>query len=763
MAFKKAGEGQRIVEFPDWIAELYERIKDQKLGDIVIPATHDSGSFSGLYLPAIIGNARTQDRNLGQQLEDGIRMFDLRVLTTRDVGWWTLEKKTFYLTHGMSSAPDLKLEPQLDMIAKFAADHPKEIIILQISHPVQPKTGLNISDGEDMSAERKADLVNLLISKLGRRIFRYGDYYSPTPSESSYPSLREVKVRGPVEAGLNIIILSDLETGPGDHTRWFWPGSESRTSWNYTTFISNASIEVEVLLKHSEVTQSTGDIPANPFTEEAVCAEISHWKPCKSEGFREVVTKLLLRRHEEAQRHDPPETPPYKGIKDIDLSRRLFDIGFSFSSLDIRSAMDTVNPYALDLLKEWEKGEEGTGPNGRRANTRKQINVVSFDYYNHFDVVKTVVAMNENRFPWQNLWQNLGSLACGFSSELAVGQNEDGRLEVFAVGKDGEVWTNCQMLDGKWAGWVKLKPSTIGFEGAKDSKRIAVALGKDGRMQLFACGKDGTIWNICQTSPNGGWGEWQTRGRPTGDFIASDLAVAQTKDGRLDVHVTNRSDPFLWHTWQTGTNDVWHGWQDSTRPRALGNTRRLAVNQDSQGRQEVVVVCDSYLHRVLEGEPNTNSFNGFKELGNPGPDRPLLDIIDVGRNQDGRLEAFALCSGQGPEQNSKRYICHTWQSGPNKDWGNDWHDSGAPPRSSLGAVAVGSHKDGRLAIFALDDDSRLWQISQTRPNDSWGNWVPMTGSAPAQFGPHLQVGRAKDGALWLFTYDSNQVLWSLRA
>src|SRR5205823_1296577 len=124
---------------------------------------------------------------------------------------------------------------------------------------------------------------------------------------------------------------------------------------------------------------------------------------------------------------------------------------------------------------------------------------------------------------------------------------------------------------------------------------------------LFACGKDGAIWNISQTSPNEGWGEWQTRGRPADDFIVADIAAGQTKDGRLDVHVTNRSDRFLRHTWQTHTNDVWYGdgWDDSSAP-SLGKTRLLALGQDSQGRQEIVVVCDSDLYHALENGPNTN-------------------------------------------------------------------------------------------------------------------------------------------------------------
>jgi hypothetical protein len=737
-------------EFTNWMGDLYERIKDRQLGEIVIPASHDSGSFSA----DMTGNPRTQDRDLGEQLMDGIRCFDIRVLWSGPAPFGVFEPNTFYLVHSKTTAKDLKLVPQLDKMAQFVATHHKEIIILLVSQPV------SFDDGADMN-KVKGDLVDLLTTKFSPHIFP--NRHPP------YERVSEIKVRAPIEAKRNVIIMANLEADSS--ARKFW-GGDFRTSWAYTSYISHMPLTVEQRLSDNPITLQRFDkrfgidilpvdIPVDAVTERPVCKENEY--PCTCVGFRQVLTTLLLRRHEEAMEHSLGWTS-YSGVKGIDLSQNLFDLGITFSTMDNRAAVNVVNPRCLEWLKEFERGIVGKGPRGRETTTRGQINVVSFDYYNHFPVVETLVKMNINRFP---LWQDLGRLECGFGSEPAVGQNEDGRLEVFAVGKDGEVWTNCQTRDaGKWAGWNKLKPwrengaeAGQGFEGAKASNRIAVVLGMDRRLQLFACGKDSALWNISQTAPNEGWGQWQSLGQLEEGAVITDIAVGQNKDGTLAVHVTNDRDGKIRHVRQKGINDVWANWSYTMAP---GNEipRRLSVNQDAQRRQDVVAVSDTELCHARQQEPNFN-FDDREKLGHPD-DRPALDVIGIARNQDGRLEAFVLCRGIGPYKN-KRYVCNTWQIGQNKDWTKNWGNLGAPPKHSLNAVALGTHADGRLAVFALDDESRLWQVSQSGPNGAFGVWELLTASSPpVPFGPHLQAGRSKDGSLWLFTYDSNHVLWGLR-
>ncbi len=80
-----------------WMGELRPIIGDKKLGDIVIPATHDSGTsginensllidrnflfqLGKVVSPNVIANwSRNQDKELEIQLQAGYRFFDLRI------------------------------------------------------------------------------------------------------------------------------------------------------------------------------------------------------------------------------------------------------------------------------------------------------------------------------------------------------------------------------------------------------------------------------------------------------------------------------------------------------------------------------------------------------------------------------------------------------------------------------------------------------------------------------------------------------------
>ena len=66
--------------------------------------------------------AKTQDRSILQQLEDGVRYLDLRVIY-RD------SKKDFYTVHGLYCPI---LDAILSQIETFLSENPKEIIVIQV-------------------------------------------------------------------------------------------------------------------------------------------------------------------------------------------------------------------------------------------------------------------------------------------------------------------------------------------------------------------------------------------------------------------------------------------------------------------------------------------------------------------------------------------------------------------------------------------------------------------------------------------------------
>jgi hypothetical protein len=41
---------------------------------------------------------------------------------------------------------------------------------------------------------------------------------------------------------------------------------------------------------------------------------------------------------------------------------------------------------------------------------------------------------------------------------------------------------------------------------------IEVGQNADGRLEVFACGGNGGLWHIWQTTPGGGWSSWASLG-----------------------------------------------------------------------------------------------------------------------------------------------------------------------------------------------------------------------------------------------------------
>ena len=92
------------------------------------------------------------------------------------------------------------------------------------------------------------------------------------------------------------------------------------------------------------------------------------------------------------------------------------------------------------------------------------------------------------------------------TSDIAVGTNADGRLEVFARGTDGALWHKWQMAPQQ-------RPSRIGTRRAGCSpSNIAVARNADGRLEVFARGTDNALWHKWQMAPNSAFSDWATQG-----------------------------------------------------------------------------------------------------------------------------------------------------------------------------------------------------------------------------------------------------------
>jgi len=120
----------------DWMSQVYAN-QDISLQNMIIPGTHDSGTHGITHASAIspdadplyhlpnpiipifaAGWSKTQACTIAQQLEGGIRYLDLRLEWHQGEVW---------IVHAMFSDT---LDNVLQDIQAFAADHPREIVIL---------------------------------------------------------------------------------------------------------------------------------------------------------------------------------------------------------------------------------------------------------------------------------------------------------------------------------------------------------------------------------------------------------------------------------------------------------------------------------------------------------------------------------------------------------------------------------------------------------------------------------------------------------
>ncbi|VFJ12896.1 M12 family metallopeptidase [Candidatus Nitrosocosmicus franklandus] len=289
---------------------------------------------------------------------------------------------------------------------------------------------------------------------------------------------------------------------------------------------------------------------------------------------------------------------------------------------------------------------------------------------------------------WVNGWASRGGI---ITSDPVVAQNADGRLEVFARGTDNGVWHTWQVApNGGWVnGWAT--------RGGRITSNIAVGRNKDGRLEIFARGTDNALWHTWQVAPNGGWvNGWASRG----GIITSDPVVAQNADGRLEVFARG-TDNGVWHTWQVAPNGGWvNGW--ATRGGRI--TSNIAVGRNKDGRLEIFARgTDNALWHTWQTAPSNGWVNGWASRGGIITSDPV-----VAQNADGRLEVFA--------RGTDNALWHTWQTAPSNGWVNGWASRGGIITSD---PVVAQNADGRLEVFARGADHAVWHIWQTAPNNGW--------------------------------------------
>ncbi|MGB8909097.1 MAG: hypothetical protein WCC84_10150, partial [Candidatus Cybelea sp.] len=229
------------------------------------------------------------------------------------------------------------------------------------------------------------------------------------------------------------------------------------------------------------------------------------------------------------------------------------------------------------------------------------------------------------------------------ASNIAIGQNapnpsENGYqpLEAFAVGSDNQLHHIWQL--GAWKGWSGWGDSLgAPLPGLSKYSGPTVGSNADGRLEVFVLGNDSNIWHIWQVAPNSGWSAWSSLPIGTGVTIRplpGTWQCGRNNDGRLEIFVVgaNQGDSWdVYHIWQTAPNGGWSDWQllmPLNVPRAVGFQGFPTVvnnHTDPQELQVCTIGSDGGLWTINQGASSPSGWNPWRFLASPS-NAPLYPL-----------------------------------------------------------------------------------------------------------------------------------------
>ncbi|OLB80122.1 MAG: hypothetical protein AUI14_07855 [Actinobacteria bacterium 13_2_20CM_2_71_6] len=131
----------------------------------------------------------------------------------------------------------------------------------------------------------------------------------------------------------------------------------------------------------------------------------------------------------------------------------------------------------------------------------------------------------------------------------AVRYNDDGREEDFLNVKNA-LWHMYKKRGGGWSDWESLGGSLIGSPAA--------AIDSSGRLHVFVVGTDRQLYVKWQVGPNAGWTtDWTSMG----GRLTSNPAALASLGGLIEVFARG-ADNAMWTRWQVpaGAGLTWSSW-----------------------------------------------------------------------------------------------------------------------------------------------------------------------------------------------------------
>jgi hypothetical protein len=211
-----------------------------------------------------------------------------------------------------------------------------------------------------------------------------------------------------------------------------------------------------------------------------------------------------------------------------------------------------------------------------------------------------------------------------------IARDGSGRVVVFALGVDGEIYRNGQATpSGSWRGWGNYlnHPPTTTLTGSP-----VLGLNANGHLSLFIRGSDGALWHLSMNESGFG-NSWQSLGGALANLDG--IAVSVNADRRLTVIVNNTSGGISYRTQRTPSGSLWTEWTNLTGTTSAPSHPTAVSNFD--GRASVFLSADKKLQVRSQPAINDPTWTNWSTLAT-GVNSPPVAILD----STGILHVFAL-------------------------------------------------------------------------------------------------------------------------
>ena len=329
-------------------------------------------------------------------------------------------------------------------------------------------------------------------------------------------------------------------------------------------------------------------------------------------------------------------------------------------------------------------------------------------------------ASPEGQDQWTPAWRSLGAPGGGQLAGITLARNSDGRLEAATLSRSETVWHARQDApDGDWSDW-----ESLGNPGSNITPP-ALAQNEDGRLELFAVSLFSglAVWHRSQLRPGQNqWTEWHSLGFPASQGPLTVLAptVARNKDGRLEVHLAVGGK--IWHSWQkTANSPEWMPWSSLDSPDAHEDVGLPTVVLDGEGRLQVFAGSGAAIWSRRQHGPGQGPWEPWTlPYPEPAAGEPVLAVA---AQAGGRLVLFALRNTPEGSQSLEKLEQEATD-------GEKWLPGDPIDTSLLGLAevvpkagnpALATDSRGRLRLF-LSVPGRIGIYALNQTNPAGGQW-----------------------------------------